>query len=93
MDCAIGFWRLIIKISYNNKRSKKFLHTRDNGIQYPPILFVKDSSYYCCGVGGGGRHSSVESSAPTIVKSRVRIPSTISTHFQFVLLKLDTFLF
>ena len=36
----------------------------------------------------GGRHSSVVSSVPTILRPRVRIPSTPSTLFQFVLLKL-----
>ena len=36
----------------------------------------------------GGRHSSVVSSAPTILQPRVRIPSTPSMLFQFVLLKL-----
>ena len=35
--------------------------------------------------GWGGRHSSVVSSAPTILRPRVRIPSTPSTLFQFVL--------
>ena len=39
----------------------------------------KDTAY-----GFGGRHSSVVSSAPTILRPRVRIPS----FFQFVLLKL-----
>ena len=33
----------------------------------------------------GGRHSSVVSSAPTILRPRVRIPSTPSMLFQFVL--------
>ena len=36
----------------------------------------------------GGRHSSVVSSAPTILRPRVQIPSTPSMLFQFVLLKL-----
>ena len=36
----------------------------------------------------GGRHSSVVLSAPTILWPRVRIPSTPSTLFKFVLLKL-----
>ena len=36
----------------------------------------------------GGRHSSVVSSAPTILRPQVRIPSTPSMLFQFVLLKL-----
>ena len=36
----------------------------------------------------GGRHSSVVSSVPTILRPRVRIPSTPSMLFQFVLLKL-----
>ena len=37
---------------------------------------------------GDGRHSSVVSSAPTILWPQVQIPSTLSTLFQFVLLKL-----
>ena len=37
----------------------------------------------------GGRHSSVVSSAPTILRSRVWIPSTPSTPFQFVLFKMQ----
>ena len=36
-----------------------------------------------------GRHSSVVSSAPTILRLWVRIPSTPSTLFQFVLLRLQ----
>ena len=36
----------------------------------------------------GGRHSSVALSAPTILQPRVRIPSTPSTLFSIVLLKL-----
>ena len=40
------------------------------------------------GYADGGHHSSVVSSAPTILQPRVRIPSTPSMLFQFVLLKL-----
>ena len=36
----------------------------------------------------GSRHSSVDSSLPTILRPWVRFPSTPSTLFQFVLLKL-----
>ena len=79
-------------------KNEKTFGTNGLSVAHSPFLKVKNKTYAKMSdfvtlnilkVIRGGRHSSVVSSAPTILQPWVWIPSTPSMLFQFVLLKLQ----
>ena len=79
----VKFGSLIISLQSKLASIGKILSNWKQGPEY--LNKISNLIYAYIEFKHRGRHSSVVSSAPTIVRPRVRIPSTPSMLFQFVL--------